>query len=283
MDINDDGRPMQDIVELEDINLSLSDIEKLAHDESHLLKSVSQYGNSLYSKILLSLTHETFPEKEAENLWKNIVEHLFKLNDILGRDVGISVASLDYLTNIVEKLEDPKIIEEEKSTYIADAATKDELTGLYLRDVFDVVLKKEVEASRRTKTPFCLIMMDIDDFKKINDQYGHLVGDEVLSGIGENLNEHVREMDTAARYGGEEMAVIMPETNLDQAYAIAERIRDNIENLQFSQTKVTMSIGISQYSENLLDEKTIIDCADKALYQAKRAGKNKVVLYKEND
>jgi diguanylate cyclase (GGDEF)-like protein len=206
-----------------------------------------------------------------------------QLEDILGRSVGLSVASLDYLTNVKNALSEPKIIEENKSTFIAGATTKDELTGLYLREVFDVVLKKEMEEANRKNTSLCLLMIDIDDFKKVNDKYGHLKGDEVLKKVGTAINNSVREMDLAARYGGEELAVLMPRVDIEQAYKASQRIRKAIAQIQFTDFFVTVSIGLSQTDQRIDTPDKLIHAGDEALYKAKNKGKNKVIRSDKTD
>lgn len=275
---NDNDNQLEDIVEFDDRTLSLADIEAIANDESLRKRYENKHKNCLYSTILLSLTHESFQERESKSLWNKIIAHMKKLNQILGRNVGISVASLDYLTNVKNTLSEPKIIEENKSSFVADATTKDELTGLYLREVFDVVLKKEIEEANRKNTSLCLLMIDIDDFKKINDQHGHLKGDEVLKKVGTTINDSVREMDLAARYGGEEMAVIIPRVDIEQTFKAAQRIRKTIEEIQFKDFFVTVSIGLSQTNRRIDTPDKLINAADSALYRAKNKGKNQVIM-----
>ena len=275
---NDNDNQLEDIVEFDDRTLSLADIESIANDEKIRKRYENKHKNCLYSTILLSLTHESFQERESKSLWNKIIAHMKKLNQILGRNVGISVASLDYLTNVKNTLSEPKIIEENKSAFIAGATTKDELTGLYLREVFDVVLKKEIEEANRKNTSLCLLMIDIDDFKKINDQYGHLKGDEVLNKVGTAINDSVREMDLAARYGGEEMAVIIPRADIEQTFNAAQRIRITIEEIEFKDFSVTVSIGLSQTNRHIDTPDKLINAADSALYRAKNKGKNQVIM-----
>ncbi|MGD8749732.1 MAG: GGDEF domain-containing protein, partial [Balneolaceae bacterium] len=274
---------LEDIVEFDDRTLSLADIESIANDKNIRKHYENKYKDCLYSTILLSLTHESFREDESKSLWNEIISHMRQLEDILGRSVGLSVASLDYLTNVKKALLEPKIIEENKSTFIAGATTKDELTGLYLREVFDVVLKKEMEEANRKNTSLCLLMIDIDDFKKINDQYGHLKGDEVLKKVGTAINNSVREMDLAARYGGEEIAIIIPRVNIEQTFNAAQRIRKTIEEIQFKDFFVTVSIGLSQTNRLIDTPDKLIHTADLALYKAKNKGKNQVIMSDKTD
>lgn len=231
-----------------------------------------------------SLTHETFNnENEAKEIFYEIIKHLNFLNSKLERDVGIVVATIDYLKNITGDLEEPKIIEEDKSEILVESSTKDELTNLYLRDIFDISIKKAVAKASRIKTPLSLAMIDIDDFKKVNDNYGHQEGDKVLSKIGNLINDSIREMDLAARYGGEELAILMIDISLDDAVVIAERIRKKIANLNFNNFSVTVSIGVSQLDKHINSEYKLVETSDYALYQAKHLGKNRVERYKHYD
>jgi len=121
-------------------------------------------------------------------------------------------------------------------------------------------------------------MIDIGNFKKINDTHGHLKGDEVLNKIGTAINDSVREMDLAARYGGEEMVVLMPRVDIEQAYKAAQRIRITIEEIQFKEFFVTVSIGLSQTNRLTDTPGKLINAADVALYKAKNKGKNQVIM-----
>lgn len=273
---------LEDLLEIDERALPLETIESIARDSTFRKRYEKKYRNCLYSLILKSLTHELFAEKEAKTLWEEILRHMTQLNQILGRNVGVAVASLDYLTNIRRALSDPKIIEEHKSSFVAKTTIEDDLTGLYERDVFDVLLKKEVNQSVRNHTPLSLLMMDFDDFKKINDKFGHQAGDEVLRRAGRTLRESVRNMDCAARYGGEEFAVIMPNTEIGSAHRIAERIRRKIQKLTFKRFTMTVSIGVSEIDQRVRSPEELIEVADNALYKAKAEGKNRVVSAEEN-
>ncbi|WP_373034497.1 GGDEF domain-containing protein [Sulfurimonas sp.] len=269
---------IEDIIKNEEIVFKISDIEKILDDESILKKYEDYYPDNLYKTILSSITHEHFKSnEEAKKLFIEIISHYKNLNNILQRDVGLVVASLDYLTNIVNILSEPKIIEEEKSNVLSEMATIDELTELYLRDVFDVVLAKEISESKRSHRKLSLLMIDIDDFKKVNDTYGHQKGDEVLKTIGKFLNNNIREMDMAARYGGEEIVILMPNTTVNQAFKIADKMRENISKLTFDDFSVKVSIGVGQTDDNVNSAMKLIETADKALYKAKNSGKNRVV------
>ena len=201
------------------------------------------------------------------------------MDEILNRDVGISVATLDYLQNIKKLFHYPTIVEESTSDFLTDSTTKDGLTNLYVRDVLDIFLRKEIDNAKRQNSYVSFMLIDIDDFKKVNDTYGHQKGDEVLEKIGEILNNSSRKMDFAARYGGEELCLVLPNTKSDKAYEIATRIREKIKSFIFDDFFVTVSIGISQSDENINDEIKLIRKADKALYKAKENGKDQVVIF----
>ncbi len=163
-------------------------------------------------------------------------------------------------------------------------AITDSLTGLYVRRHFYERMNEEMKRTKRFNFNFAFLMLDIDDFKRCNDTYGHLVGDVILKDIARIIKENVREIDVVARYGGEEISLVLPETNKESARVVAERVRRKIEEHVFKaydeKLKLTVSVGISIYPNDSIDARTLIDKADEALYAAKNSGKNVVCLYK---
>lgn len=280
--MKDDQKQYEDLIETAESALSLEIIESIVRHQSIRERFERDYGAKLYSEILLVLTHERYEPEEAKLIWDKINSHLDNLTNRLDRNPGIAVAALDYLSNIHNLLSAPVLIEKDKSAFISETTTKNGLTQLYIRSVFDVVLQKELEKSFRTKENLSLLLIDIDDFKQVNDQYGHLEGDEVLRAIGGLINRNIRKMDTAARYGGEELAIIVPESTPDEVESLAERIRKKISEIKFSSFSVTVSIGICHFTLDIKTTKNLIDGADKALYEAKRSGKNHVVVFKSD-
>lgn len=163
--------------------------------------------------------------------------------------------------------------------YVKDAleemVNNDSLTGIHNRRYFSEFLSNEITRSERYKKTFSLIMLDIDFFKKINDNYGHDIGDKILQQLVETVNLSVRRSDLFARIGGEEFAVVAPETSLENAIILAEKIRLNVEQNAFiKDLKITISLGISQYNDKD-DTNTIFKRADNALYRAKGNGRNR--------
>jgi len=163
-------------------------------------------------------------------------------------------------------------------------ATVDSLTGLINRRYFFQLSQKEFERSSRYQFPVSILMIDIDLFKRVNDHFGHLIGDQVLSRIGQCFRAILRSSDVVGRYGGEEFVVLMPETNLQNAMTIAERLRISVTNHPFATDKgdisLTISIGVAckeTHSEESLE--TVLENADQALLRAKQNGRNKVEIW----
>lgn len=152
----------------------------------------------------------------------------------------------------------------------------DSLTGIYNRRYFNEAMHNEIIRSERYRAAFCMIMFDIDHFKKINDTYGHDMGDIILRELAAIVQQCVRKSDTLARVGGEEFAVIVPEAKLENALLLAEKIRVKIqENVFADGIKVTVSLGLTQYKEKD-NENSIYKRADNALYKAKANGRNRI-------
>ncbi len=162
-------------------------------------------------------------------------------------------------------------------------SVRDSLTEAFNHRYFQETLAREIARHERSGQPLALVMLDIDDFKKINDRWGHPVGDLVLSGLVEELTKGVREMDTVARYGGEEFALIFPETTPAKAWVVADRLRNRVAGRLFVAPNldhalgVTISLGLSSFPEDAGSKRLLIERADQALYQAKRSGKNCLV------
>jgi len=155
-------------------------------------------------------------------------------------------------------------------------AVQDGLTGLWTKRHFLTQAKTLMEGAGRYGEPLSLIMVDVDHFKKVNDTHGHVTGDKVLKGVAEILKKKVRG-GSAYRYGGEEMAVLLPKADLDGAFQVAERLRAAIEAHKIAGVKVTASFGVAQFEAGLPDPPAFVEKADQALYKAKESGRNRVV------
>jgi diguanylate cyclase (GGDEF)-like protein len=158
-------------------------------------------------------------------------------------------------------------------------ANVDGLTGLYVRRYFDLRVSEEIERARRFSTSFALVMLDLDDFKRLNDTHGHIVGDRALREVAQLAARQLRGVDLAARYGGEELAFLLPRTSLADAHAVAERIRASIAAYDFAGLSITASLGVAGWTESgAIDPERLVERADAALYRAKAAGKNRVEI-----
>jgi diguanylate cyclase (GGDEF)-like protein len=159
-------------------------------------------------------------------------------------------------------------------------STVDPLTGLFNRTFFFAAVEREIARSARSGRGFCLLMMDLDELKQINDQHGHFFGDRVLRGVGEVIRAGGRKIDTSARYGGDEFVVLLPETDPTGAYVLAEKIRLGVADLNVDVAGTTLqpsvSIGVVSYPEDGLTSDELMITADSQMYHSKRAGKNRV-------
>ncbi len=235
-------------------------------------------GLRLYSDLLYAITHQFFPPEIAVHLWNEIQQHKSELSDVLGRKVKITVATLDYLSNIRPIM---------FSTTLAGEAYIDELIGLSLRDgltklfnhtFFAEEIELEITRYQRYQFAVSLAFIDIDDFKQVNDVFGHQKGDVVLATMGKTLSDIARKSDVCCRYGGEEFAVIFPLTDICDAEVISKRIQSELKYRLPNDKLVTVSIGLASTNEKVISSQQLIEMADKALYQAKRTGKNRLVI-----
>jgi diguanylate cyclase (GGDEF)-like protein len=160
-------------------------------------------------------------------------------------------------------------------------STIDSLTGLYNRSYFFAAIDREIARSARSNRGFCLLMMDLDELKPINDKYGHYFGDRVLRGVGEVVRNGVRRIDTAARYGGDEFVALLPETDPTGAHVLAEKVRIGVTELDISVSGVrieaSMSVGVVSFPEDGRTSDELMISADQAMYASKRSGKNRVM------
>jgi diguanylate cyclase (GGDEF)-like protein len=158
-------------------------------------------------------------------------------------------------------------------------ALTDELTGCYNRRAFEMQLERDLQFATRMRQPLSLIMLDLDNLKEINDKLGHDGGDNALRMLAETLRAELRGVDTAARYGGDEFAIILPQADAEGALIVAERLRTRIAQVGMPGTAVlTASLGLASFPEHASSRDTLALLADQALYKAKRSGRNRVCL-----
>ena len=221
--------------------------------------------------------------REAGRFWVedlNSTNHTF-LNDEMTARAPLRDGDHVRLSQTVLKFVDEGNIEAGYHSELHESTIRDALTGLYNRRHAMAVLKTEVAKARRDKTRHLAVMiLDLDFFKEINDEFGHLAGDGVLKKMARIAQERVRASDTLARIGGEEFAVILPDTTTDDAREIGESIRRSIETETFlvggQQRTVTLSGGIASWSDDIDAMSDLLRLADSRLYEAKSSGRNRI-------
>ncbi|HLD36935.1 MAG TPA: GGDEF domain-containing protein [Planctomycetota bacterium] len=198
---------------------------------------------------------------------------------------GATSSSEDYIKHLQDNLmELARVLAlAVKTPMLYNRAITDGLTGLYTKRHLFTELPVYMEISRRHNTKLSFVMFDIDHFKQVNDTHGHLTGDTVLKGVSETLKQTLRATSTAYRYGGEEIAIILPLSSREDARTFAERLRKKIEAQSFTsetgqKLKVTVSLGAAEYGNEMTDFKELISQADTALYRAKQSGRNQTVV-----
>ena len=246
--------------------LMVSDIEK-----NLFTKTRPNYKTNSFVSIPLRIGDETIG---VLNLSDKMSGEVFSQADMEFLRYFVSYASL-----AIKGAHYYSISEQMRTLSITDS-----LTGIFNRRYFDDRLFEELQRAIRYDSVFSLAIFDIDDFKLFNDTEGHVAGDEVLKAIADISRESLRSIDILARFGGEEFAIIMPRTERDESFLVAERVRKNIAELMpfrwknFPREKITVSIGIATFTAEVKDAKTLIKNADRALYGAKVKGKDRTVV-----
>lgn len=247
------------------------------------------YKNQLFNyEIPYFSMDKRYYKKDGSLIWVTTTVTLmrgdaFEEDFLIGvvQDISKQKAAEALMIQNNEKLErlvsERTIKLEELNEQLMIANTIDHLTSLYNRRFISNKISEEILRVSRTKSPFSLILMDVDYFKEVNDQFGHDCGDEVLKTLSRLLRKEIRNIDTLSRWGGEEFLILLPDTALEAAYQVADRIRLKVQNQPFvyegATFNLTMTFGISMSSENL-SMKELIKMADRALYEGKQLGRN---------
>jgi diguanylate cyclase len=250
-------------------------VEKIAHELYNeiqvLIKGATRHneeishGSSKLEEIAKEVTNE-----DIQRVLSRIMHEVKGLKSINRK----FIKKLEQQTKEIERLRD-------ELRKVKEEANVDALTGLRNRRSFERTLQEFFRDYKKFGYPFSLIMMDLDNFKDVNDTYGHLVGDRVLKEIGNILRNYLRAKDIPARTGGEEFAIILPGVTKKEAMMVAERLRKVISKhpirTDSAEIRVTASFGVAEINENYDEPEDILREADRNLYQAKRTGKDKVV------
>ena len=212
----------------------------------------------------------------AEYMYQNST--IFPLTDTRGKVTHLCIIIYDVTDVAVSRIE-----LESMNGRLKQLTKTDFLTQLYNRGYWEENLIQEFTRLKRYNHQSTLLMCDIDHFKRINDTYGHAAGDVVIQTIADAVRKNLRATDIAGRYGGEEYAVLLVDTPLDQALVLAERLRKSVEALVISYNdhniKVSLSLGLAQYHANMTEHRQWIEASDKGLYQSKANGRNQVTCY----
>jgi diguanylate cyclase (GGDEF)-like protein len=261
---------------IEDLNSTNGTILNGASVEHDVLNHGDQISIGEYSILFDDGTSTLFNIEETEVARRGretaIISDKF---DTLGKKIGNGSLRKEF-----EEIE--RFVRKSRKR-LATLAHADKLTGLYNRQYFDKVAPQELEKVKASRRNLSILFIDLDHFKEINDQHGHMVGDEVLRAVAWLVQKACRKTDLVARYGGEEIVVVLPNTDGPDAHKIADEIRVIIEKQSKSRLNipVTVSIGFATFPADGTDLASILELADKALYQAKRSGRNCVVGYRE--
>ena len=257
----------------EKIDIVLCDVEMPGMDGFKFLSMVTSREALQDIPVLLLTSHEEMATK-IRGLEQGASDYLtkpFSPEELLAR-VKIHLKIKTLQDNL-----------KESNQRLLQLSLTDPLTELNNRRHLMETMENEFERSRRTKDPSALLMVDLDHFKSVNDSYGHQQGDVVLRAIAQQIKKQLRPYDTAARFGGEEFALLLPETTIDEAMMVAERLRQSICNLQFtgtiSELKMTASFGIAMTPHPKINSvEDLIRLSDDALYAAKDKGRNRIEI-----
>jgi len=245
--------------------------------QADIIKNPACLSHLIYLLTNISLTH-----KEARILLDKTFEMRIAMSKCLNRPVDFRVSLLDLLINEKDFIHNPKVIEiklyleQERKTVI------DYLTGLYNKRYFDDALIREFNQAKRHKRNLSILLIDIDDFKKVNDNYGHGMGDEVLKNLAKIIQKNTRKEDTICRTGGEEFTLLLPDTPSEGAFKVGEKIRIEFNNEKLGSDFLSFSGGVSVFPKDSDKAEEIVYLADKAMYYSKYLGKNQISIMNPN-
>ncbi len=261
------------------IDLVISDIKMPQMNGLDLMTELHKVNTDL-AVILITGFGDDYGVKALEMGAEDCIFKPFNTNELMLRVARV----LKY-----SKFRQLKELLELKNEQLRKMAITDALSQLFNRRYFlELLEEREFPRARRYQVRLACIMIDIDHFKLVNDEHGHLQGDHVIRSLGNIIKEEIREIDIPARYGGEEFIILLPETDLKGMYAVAERLLSRTRTTNFyrpdrngedKEVKITISIGVSLYpSDDIKDSNELINSADEALYRAKREGRDRIVV-----
>jgi two-component system cell cycle response regulator len=270
------GQHALEVMEKEKVDVVMTDLLMPRMDGIALTRAIHETGHDIPVVIM---TAYASIENAVESIKAGAAEFVtkpFKFNHTLF---------------IIQKVLETRNLQKmaEKSEYYKKLSTTDDLTSLNNQRYFKHVLGNEVKRHSRYNRPMNLLMIDVDNFKKVNDTHGHLVGDQVLKQVSEILKKNVRACDHLSRYGGEEFSVILPETTENEAFMVGERIVLAINRHQFKTLdgelvgKLSVTIGQSSFPQDAAESELLLKRADEALYRGKQLGKNRICIFRDGN
>ncbi len=262
----EDGNEAMDALEQERFDLIVSDLYMPGHTGLEVIQKAQENDPEIHAIIL---TASATMEAAIEALRAGVYDYLTKPLESLA----------DFELTVARTLEHAHLIRENERLFeeIQRLAVTDGLTGLFNRHKLDEALAIEFERARRYRRPLSMVMIDMDGLKTINDTYGHPAGDAALKMVAEVIRSHTRRVDIAARFGGDEFVVLLPEVELELAVKIAERIFNKIRPTREHDDMFSVSGGVAQLRDDHASAQDFLRAVDEALYRAKRAGGQKIM------
>lgn len=271
----------------EDLSLLVSGVLKalsqsvwsVGEVEPQIQTLVDQFGDDIYKMVLEQVFSFQISSEEAKSIWLNAMEKTRKI--VSEKPIDFRAVCFDYILQNTQFFQKPFILERNQYQKLFQETLTDEVTGLYNIRFLEQSLDRELSRARRKGAACSLIFIDLDHFKTINDIYGHQTGNQLLMEVANRIIQLVRTSDLPCRYGGDEFAVLAPETAKEGATLFAERIRSEVEKIRLPGVKhhITASIGVATFPEHALSGNELINRADQALYVSKSRGKNRVTVY----
>lgn len=254
-----------------------------APDKVEAAINLGMKQDNLLARILGTFVYIRFGENEARRHWEKILSLHDRVSEQLEEPFSILSSVYDYFLNQTDLLKNPLVIDHEVFHLVKRYAVVDSLSGVFNRNYFELVFKKELKRAIRYDKTFSLLLVDIDDFKRVNDEHGHVFGDSVIRHCAGVLKAVCREEDILCRFGGEEFIFFLPETPAAGALQFGERVRQRISGDRFlNQNRISISGGIAEYPHDARSALDLLRCADSALYKAKAEGKDRISLFENN-
>ena len=275
---------------MDTIQATISHLHRQTKDDDLFIEEITSLagreGDRVYQILIHALTSLDLPAATSREYWRKALAHRDQMSALLGREVSLVTALGDFLYQRDRATYAPFLIDAKNYEQIVQQSVKDRLTGLNNRAYFDQVFEQQLSLAQRYNTDLSLLFLDLDNFKDINDRFGHQTGDYVLQSVAALIEKEKRDSDIAIRYGGEEFILLMPHTGSINGLILAERIRKLVSRTVINHNEhaisITISGGLASYPKDGDVSSDILAVADQALYQSKGAGKNLISIFKKD-